>query len=303
MKNGIAHKQNQDENLERLEAQREIYTSAKKITKLQLFLSFGIITLTSILAAFVPEINWLPAATGAVILILDFRYFNPRKKFLQEKAAKIQEKFDCEVLSIDWNSILNGQKPSDNDISTFTSKTNFNSTNRPTLMNWYPSSAESVPLEVGRLICQRTNLCWDGYQRDKYIFFTGVFFSLLSFGLIALSIIQGWTVQTLVFNVIIPCLPALLFLLKQIEDNKSAKHNLESLINITDGLLKQLLNGQPTEDMNKVSRSIQDGIYIHRKSSPLIFDWFYEKYRDDGEHHMNFVSEKYIRNYANIRGT
>lgn len=56
-----------------------------------------------------------------------------------------------------------------------------------------------------------------------------------------------------------------------------------------------MINNDISEnELKDVSRKLQDEIYQHRSTSPLIFDWFYNKYRNIQESQTSYTLDKMI---------
>src|SRR4028119_2483774 len=102
----LTHKQ-----IERLAAQRQIYSDAKRIQVVLITLSVPCVIVLTLVAAVFPRFQVFVAFWGIIVTILDIVVFTPRQKLLQEKAAKIQQLFDCDVLQMDWFKLNSGNRP------------------------------------------------------------------------------------------------------------------------------------------------------------------------------------------------
>lgn len=72
----------------------------------------------------------------------------------------MQEQFDTEVLKLDWNRLVAGGRVDAEDVREVTSKP-MTDVDRQCLENWYEVVIAKLPLPVGRIIYQRTNVTYD----------------------------------------------------------------------------------------------------------------------------------------------
>src|SRR4051812_5638588 len=108
MMNLIPETQNTPRQLDRLAAQRQLYSDGKRILAVQIILSVPCVILLSFLVAAFPEVGALKgaaAAWGALLTVLDIAYFSNKVVELRERAAKVQELFDCDVLELEWRDL------------------------------------------------------------------------------------------------------------------------------------------------------------------------------------------------------
>src|ERR1035441_3331045 len=98
--NNIATLQNEPRQLQRLAAQRQLYSTAKRIFGIQLVLGGPVAIGWSLLVVVLPELTGLAAVWGALVSFSDVLWLTPWQKRLRERAARIQEAFDCDVLQL-----------------------------------------------------------------------------------------------------------------------------------------------------------------------------------------------------------
>jgi hypothetical protein len=111
MMNDISKLQNEPRQLQRLAAQRQLYSTAKKIFGIQLLLGGPVAIGWSLTVVATPEVRGFAAVWGALISFADLLWLTPWQKRLRERAARIQEAFDCDVLQLSWNDIKVGRSP------------------------------------------------------------------------------------------------------------------------------------------------------------------------------------------------
>ena len=166
--NNINAKQNEQKQLERLAAQREIYSFAKRLYALQIWLTVIIPIILFIVSSFWSSILTYTALFGVIVFILDGILLLPVLKEQKLKAAKIQELFDCEVLDLDISPLKTV-----NDVTVEEILLNYNAhskikTNIEKIRDWYPTNIQSLPISIARIICQRANCWWDSKLRVRY---------------------------------------------------------------------------------------------------------------------------------------
>lgn len=101
---------------------------------------------------------------SAVLLVIYDVLVTHHIKNIKIKAAKIQELFDCNVLSLEWDEIISEDKPSIEDIKLISKSYE----DRESILNWYPDEVKEVDIHIGRILCQRSNLWWDVSQKENF---------------------------------------------------------------------------------------------------------------------------------------
>ncbi len=290
--NTIAKLENEPRQLQRLAAQRCLYSFAKRIFGVQLVLS-GPVAIAWALAVFSqPQIRGMAAAWGLLVTFSDLLWLTPWQKRLRERAARIQEAFDCEVLQLPWNDIKVGKPTEPEFVKEQADKYATIQAKYPPLLNWYAPVVSELPLEVGRVICQRANCWWDSQQRRRYA--TWVIGSVLCVTLlmIGLGFIGGLTVEKLFLAIVLPLSPALILAIRQFTEQTEAANRLDKLKDHAESLWSESCNGRARATLTNRSRALQDEIFENRKRSPLVFDWIFRKLRNDYDAQMNHGAEE-----------
>lgn len=311
MPNPIAIKQNSDINIKRLEAQRRLYSEAKRLMGAQVFLSVPVIILLSFVALMFDkgwiiesydikkaDLAWLVGAAGVFIAFLEVVWFTPMIGHYKEQAAKIQQCFDCDVLGLHWNEILCGKSVDFELVEKWSRKYRAKGLPRTDLENWYSVALAGVPLAVTRMLCQRTNCRWDVDLRKNYnvlMYCIGAGLFLL---LISVAFALDMTMKNFFAVVLAPSLPFAVFASKTIIDNKDSIGRIDSIKDAIDGIWEKTLKKKVTErEMHEFSQLVQDGIYMNRKNNPLIFDWVHFLSRNENEILMNKSAENCVDEY------
>lgn len=123
----IIERENRQVNIERLAAQRQMYSLGKKYFSLQIVLNVIITVLLLIAGLLISQfstikIDWIRAFYAFVVLLIDNLVIVNLINQLRQKASSIQELFDCDVLALEWNKTLVGDKPLNEDINKYYNK-------------------------------------------------------------------------------------------------------------------------------------------------------------------------------------
>ena len=294
--NNIPQEQNTPHQLERLAAQRQLYSDAKNIQNINIILSIPSVIIWSILIAFFPSLQIYAALWGLSVTLLEQAIFSHSQKNLQEKAAKIQQLFDCDIFELDWSQLCSGSRPEPELIVSSSAKYRKKDPNYSNLKDWYQVSVGQLPIHEASLICQRSNIWWDAKQKLRYC-------KLILFGLIAITIIVflvglvgGLTLEKFVLAIVIPLLPAFIFTIRQYIENKQAATRLDNLRENSENIWQQVINRRITpQELERESYILQNQIYDNRRLSPLIFDWLYYRLKKQNEVEMNKGAETLIK--------
>ncbi len=290
--NSITAKQNEQDQIERLAAQRQLYSTAKQIFGFQLIFGGPVAFILALLVFLQPETKGYVALWAITLSLADIFWLTPWQKRLRENAAKIQEAFDCDVLQLPWNEIKVGKRVDPELVKEqFDKFVNMSSTSSSPLTNWYPTIVSELPLEVARVVCQRSNCWWDSQQRRRYAFWIisiVLFVTVLIFGL---GFIGDMTIEKLLLAIILPLSPALILGIRQYSEQTEAANRLDKLKDHAERIWSEALNTEPATKLETKSRALQDEIFENRKRSPLVFDWIFYRLRDKYQAQMNRGAE------------
>ena len=168
MSNRIPLRQNEDLQLQRMAAQRRLYSRAKRILSWQMVITVALVVVWSFVERWFPMLKVYAALYGMTAVLLDIAVFTPLQNSLKQKAAGIQELFDCYVLDLPWQEIKAGRRPDAELVAEFSRLPSGVDYSSMKLLDWYPAESGTVPLFLGRLICQRANCWWDAKLRRRY---------------------------------------------------------------------------------------------------------------------------------------
>src|SRR6266403_3810210 len=102
MANGITQRQNEEQALRLLAAQRRVYGWAKVAQAVQFALVVMVPSVLLVVEHCVGSFKIWAAFTGLLISVADVGILETIKASLRRKAAAVQELFDCEVLELEW---------------------------------------------------------------------------------------------------------------------------------------------------------------------------------------------------------
>ena len=298
--NGFNERQNELAAINKLAAQNQLYGDAKKRLGIYLFLSIPVMMLLNLAVKPTLLNDWFNYGWGfdltdsialyALLLSAYELIFLKRQiSGFKQKAAKIQEDFDCSVYSLEWNDILCGDKECELEIKKSSNKYDSKGKNRNCFIDWYTPDVEQVDHTKAILLCQKENLGWDIEQRKKYIYFISLISSLVFVSSLIFGFYLEFTLKVLILSIIIPSWPAINFAITNYFENKEAikdKKVLKSAVDKVD----QIRN--PTI---KYVRDIQNLIYLNRKNNCLIFDWFYKYLRDTNQTGISYATKQLIQ--------
>lgn len=299
----IIEKENLSVNIERLAAQREMYSLGKTYFNLQLIFNVLITVLLLVVGLLLNhfceiKIDWIRTFYAFTILLIDNLVITSLINQLRQKASSVQEVFDCDVLNIDWNKILVGDKPHNEEVNKFYKKHLNRVKDLSNLKNWYAISIGEIKNNAAKLICQRSNFYYDFALRNYFIrWVIGIAVTLLII-IVFSSCLNDVSTRTLFISGLFPYLPILSMALRLYNEHMTSIKNLESLKSTINSAWSNLLKKEVVSE--QTIRQIQDKIFLNRKSNPLIPDKMYNKLRSNLEEQMyysvNLLVEEYKTN-------
>lgn len=294
--NQIATKQNELQQLQKLSAQRELYSSAKFFLGFQLFLNVPGTIALSFIGVFYQEYGTYTAAIGLVLILCDILFFERIIKSRKDQAAKIQEMFDCEVLNLPKSPLKSVSEITIEDILSRYEAHSKIQTNIEKIKDWYPIIVSTLPLYAARVICQRANCRWDVRLREKYLAALILIGVGSSTAIFIVGIIENlpFLQITLITSTLMPMFQ---FIIKQYFENRDSIARLEELTNFVGEIWRDTCNDKTESQIAEASRRLQDEIYIHRCENPLIPDFFYKLFRNKDEELLRKSAKQLVDEY------
>jgi hypothetical protein len=290
----INSRQNETRQIQRLAAQRQLYSTAKRVLVVQLVLSGPIAAATVFAGLAMPDIKAYVALWGFTMLLFDLAWLNPWQRRLRESAAKVQEQFDCYVLDLQWNAIKAGEPEPAELVLEQSIKYQAWAHKMPPLTDWYSKAVDGLSLSLARLVCQRSNCWWDAKQRRVYATTIGFTLFALCVGVLGAGLVSKLSLADLLLIVVAPMASTFALGFRQITEHREAADRLDKLRGLVERTWKDALRKPQSGDVVVASRTLQDEIYDGRKRNPLIFDAMFRWFRDDNEQQMNHGADEFL---------
>lgn len=281
----ICSEQNSALQLDRLAAQRALYSLSKSVFGWHAVLSTVAAGMLSGIALFMPPIRPYAALWGGVLPVLDLLWLTPWQKRLRDMAARVQEGFDCHVLGFAWQPIKTGKAVDPETVTEYANRYRQVEPSFASLRNWYPPEVCSIPLFLGRLVCQRINPWWEAKQRRRYAFALIAAVVTLLLILTLMGVARRTSIPDLLLT-IAPLMSAIVFAIRQYKENSEAADRLDKLKEHADALWTRALAGATEEQLVSECRALQDELFDHRKRTVPLFDRVYEYLRPGQEFQM-----------------
>lgn len=291
--NEIVVKQVKAELVALLRARYAIYSTAKMTQGGFIFLTVALPVASILLARHFPALKAYFALAALIVLLMDTAMIERIQKDRTKRGAKLQEEFDTQVLGMPWNRFVCGAPVDPEDVRE-ASANPLSKKREAALIGWYEQCVGDVPLHFARLICQRTNLSYDARIRKKYGNWLLYIAIILAVALLAGGVGFELTFPELLLSVIAPVAPIFNWAIREHRKQIDTANTLIVLKSECEKLWEKALGSATIADLEKGSRELQDAIYQHRASSPLVFDWVYGVLRSKNEDAARHAAEHLI---------
>jgi len=294
MSNGIALRQNSENSLKYLSAQRQMYSDLKFISGLQFLFCILASSILSILLLFISDyiIGTIINFIIAIVVVILNKLFDKFIEKQREIAAYIQQIFDLDVFKMKWIKEDFGKiKDISYNISVKSNKYLKKHENFNDLKNWYSIQYDELPLDIGVYYCQKENVRWDSKLRQ----ILRVIYLILIVSISLIIVIYCIAKSKLVID-----LMSIMIVFTPLFQYWLSKRNqlLEDIKKIKSIIDWQLLTENNIDKIEKVGiYSLQSLIFEHRKNCVLIYDFIYNifkgKYQNEASIHASYVKSKY----------
>ncbi len=295
----LSERQNSKKALRLLKAQRQLYSEAKLWWRWDFILTVVITSIISILRVALPSIDLsIVAGTWAILItVLSICWISPTFRRKQGEAAAIQEEIDCEFLQIP-SSALTKKVPTDK-IVDLASKYDRLKKPEGDLRDWYPQELGKLPDEIVTAAGQRINSRWDERLRTRYTAFLVVLLVAFALVILGIGVLLDKTIPAILLSTLLPLLPGLVFLIKQLRENSATVQRLAELAGHSQKRLDLLMAGETPPCS---SRDVQNEILQHRRSVALIPDWFFQRFRENEEQSMRAYAKHLADEFQSRHG-
>ncbi len=277
----ILTRQEADEAILLLAAQRGFYSRAKGFLSLQMLLSVVTPAIFSIAALTIDQtIRPWAALVSMLVLTIDVTYLESRIRVLRQMGAATQEEFDCLVYGLEWPQ-WRIPKP-DRDLIAESGHAILEKPEmKKWLSGWYPKVIGHVEDSRAILLCQRYNLSY-GLRIRRNVTVWLWFVVILGFSvLIGITLYKELKLADALLAFGVPMMPILSWTWREHvrqRDFIAAQERVKSAI-------ERVVEAPMSDDSQVMlaARRLQDEIHAQRHSDPLIFDWVYWLMRDKSE--------------------
>ncbi len=250
---------------------------------------------SSFVAIFVPKSAGLVAVFGLLGAVLSNVVLVRRINAQSRQAALVQERFDCEVLGLDWPSTTYEDVP-DEKLKALARKARRKASSNPR-EPWYPEAADTRQWPYNAMQCQRANLSWDIGLRRKW---ATILFSAAAVWVgigVAWSVVAHWPIETLAISWLSPSLAAVMLALTEALGNRDVAAAKSSLYK---GLTQEMSlsansDMTPSDDVRQAAalyaRAVQDQILRLRSEHTRVPQFLYSYLRDNYEADMRESAE------------
>lgn len=295
-----------------LKASSWLYSRAKLLRAVQFLLTVLIPVLLAILSTVFSDpaesnagLKGWAAFYGIAISLMDIAVLEGAQFSFRKRAARVQESFDCNLLGLPWSIFKVGDTPCPEDIDYWACAFKIELTENQ--KNWYPGAVGELPLYLGRIVCQRSNIWWDKTLRHRFIQF--VIGLTVSFVIIAtiVGFVKEMTLPVFILSIMAPISPALIWLIKEAKRQQESSENLNRLMTHAARLWQNALGETVSySEMKAKSRELQDEIFLHRSSNQPVPNWFNRLFSSSFDVSMNKGAEVLVaeaKTRSNTSGT
>jgi len=219
--------------------------------------------------------------------LLDVAWVDRAYKASLKTAAQASELFDTELLSIPWNGLITGKKPTPEETERAERKWDSLKNTFPTL-DWYAGEVDRAPLGLARVICQRTNLAYDSDLRRLYRVCLDVAAALVSVTVLAIGFYAGMEFSAFVLAGWVPAAPFFIWALRERFRQAAAVETNTPVVQDAEKLIEAVI-AKSCDDKDCVvrARHLQDAIFIRRSTTVLLFPGIYRLRRPNAEREMH----------------
>lgn len=284
-KNHVNEMQNEPFSIDMLSAQRHYYSQAKLIVYTSLFFCIIVVAVLSVLNRFYSSeiLGKTVLMYSLLAFILSSMLTNYRNK-LQNLAARIQHLFDIKLFGLKWDTALCGIEPRVEEVKRGKQK------KQNKLDYWYKDIPDDLPLDAVTLVCLRMNVEYDKSMKQNLSLLLYIVVSL--FAIIIVIANNERTIWDMVLYSIVPLLPVSKFLYDVKRRIDSDKERLVRLDVSIDSLMKKAIQEGVIE--KEELQNINNQIFEHRRTSPLVPDWLYDMLRDKEEETAAYSAKYYF---------
>lgn len=295
MPNSIDQDQKSQNYLELLASSTQVYRGLGRISMAQTGLAITAAGLGPLLTWIDPTLKVWGALFGIAVLLFDWFLFDPWMKSRKLIGTKIQECFDTGLFKLPWNELKCGPPP---DPAVINELIRDYKHRDPTLLlvdkEWYPTDLGPVRLPYARLICQWSNLRWDGDLRRIHAWILIVALILYALLGIVWGLANKWSLETFVLSFLVPGLPVA----RRIGENSKKQFDSANEADRFFAYITKVWNdamgadGADEARLEAESRRIQDELFERRKTTIRVPDLLHKYLRPRFQAKMAFNAQQ-----------
>jgi hypothetical protein len=297
----IANRQNEPRMIRLQRARRVLLGQVKSRQGVMVFLTLLLPIASALSAAFFPNIRPAVAVFAMTLSIVDVCFFDRWVKQRLKDGAKLQEEFDCYVYQLPWNKFFAGSKLDPEDVAKHSRVASADKLEQ-TFRNWYSPSVDRLPLFAGRVACQRSNVRFDVSQRRSYCSLLKGAAILVILAVVLSELYFAAAFGDWVMTSLVPATPMIIWILREYNRQTDSITTVERLKTEADKLWADMLSASDGGPFEAKCRELQDAIFSHRASSPLVFDWLYSALRGSLEADMTDGMQAWVEDYEATTG-
>ncbi len=294
----MLRRQDEDDALRLLIAQRRLYRKAKRILGVR-WLGMIVIGLGApVLSVAQPSLAVVAGAVAGLWIFLGRTVLVFWQTSIGAQAAAVQEQFDFYVYGMN-ESVERSELPSLEEIARIAGpdETLRASAKREKLFEWYPIEA-STPGVTTVAISQRANASYADHLLRSTARVWGVATVLWLVAMTFVSVVTDLSLLQFIAGVFLPVLPAFLDVIQYVVGIWRASRDRKDLADSIQARLEG--HGDPIEPQDLVVW--QERIYALRRTTPEVPDWVYRLRRKDNEAAMHSAA-KQLANKADKTAT
>lgn len=275
MMNNRFEKQNEDYMLKCLLAQRQEYSTAKKINTVALVLVIISVVFAILTTLFDNQLLLAISNLTAICIIVANKFIDKYVMCLKKRGAELQQYFDAHFFTflLDWPRLIWNNIPNQTDVERKIA--NIKSEDMSEVRNWYSDYSKLDPVHQV-FYCQVENIGWDIKLRKKYKWFVLCIVLIVVLFYIAIFLIGDFNIIKII-NILALFVP--LF-----EHNigicYSISRDITRLSKVEEKrrkIEKKLSVGVSNKKEHLAALTIfQNCIMYNRAEATLIPDWFYK---------------------------
>ena len=279
--------------LDLLKARRATYDRATVAQVFQLIVVIALpLALASVGLICAESRPWV-AITSFFAVIVDAWVLDRRQRLLIQRAAKISEQFDCELLGMEWDAFAAGRHTDPENIAS--ASRSFKGIEQE-LRDWYPAIPPTTPLHLARLICQRANLWYDSSLRRRLGDWLGIAVGIVLVAIMVIGMADHLSLADFSVVLLAPATPFVSWAIRERFRQADAAAAIEAIKAEAEDMTALAIGGTASaDDCGRWSRTFQSAIYARRVLNPLLLPLIYRFMRGDKEIEMTAGAEDLLR--------